>query len=591
MNVYLAFCRAEAKEYALIASQSDCIVSPVELDCSIAQVICYQNSENDDKSLISSVCEHIRKQEEGMAKFIGGEVKPFANNFFECSILPIIRITSSIERALKNCNAQEIAEVIFKRKYRHKRGSLKYFLAEHESQGVVLYDRAYSLQPIIESWLKNKEVGYKFQTKALLSMGKVKSILRILGVWSLRLISDLRRVRKHINAQSRSVDLVVNVRTFSQLEFILPALIKSKKRVGVLCGRSFSGGALSMGASSVLINTHHDVIEYAPNSYGQVFSSYFSALPAVFNFKRYLLNLGGFKLDVSTALKEIRVMACELELYRLSLDLALKDVTVQDGCFLSTEQKSPHANIDSIISHNKNLKCGHLMQCDQLPNDIPFPVFGDIFIVDTKLRFQQFKTGWSTATEKLAYVGTIKNEAFSVVDQDISDNKPPTVCYFADSDDKSINIAVVERLCVLLRLQKVKQVIIKLHPRDDGGWLKNTDCPSAVMVVNHGELVFEELISRFDVAISNPSGVVMDLLCREVPLILCRLSERYMHDDFPYSDNEFKATISLIEQVDELLRAPVALKDEVVQLKRRIIDENSGELIIDLIVKELLVHN
>ncbi|MEY8199232.1 MAG: hypothetical protein RPS47_08330 [Colwellia sp.] len=590
MTVYIAFCRVEAEEYALIASQSDCIVSPVILECSVAQVICYQDSNNDDKLLLSSVCEKIREQEEGMAKFIGSELQSFTNNFFECSILPIIRIISSIERALKNCNPQGNAEVIFRRKYRHKRGSLKYFLAEHESQGVALYDRAYSLQSIIESWLKSKGVSYKFQTKTQLSMGRVKSILRILVVWSLRFISDLRRVNKHIKAQSQSFDLVVNVRTFSQFEFILPTLMNSKKRVAVLCGRSFRGGSLSMGAYSALRNTDHVVIEYAPNSYAQVFASYFSALPVIFNFKRYLLDLGGLKVDVSTALKEIRVMACELEVYRQSLDLALKDVTLQDGCFLSTEQKSPHANIDAIISHNKDLKCGHLMQCDQLSNDIPYPVFGDVYIVDTKLRLQQFKTGWSTATDKLAYVGTIKNEACTVVDQGIADNKALTVCYFADSDDKSINTAVVERLCLLLHQQKVKQVIIKLHPRDNGGWLKNLAYPSAVKVVNHGELAFEELLNEFDIAISNPSGVVMDLLCKEVPLILCRLSGRYMHDDFPYSDSEFKSNISTINQIDGLLSAPDVIKSEIVQLKRRIIDEGAGESILNLIVKEMLAR-
>lgn len=419
MNVYLAFSRLEADEFALSATKYDCIVTPAKLDHSLAQVICYNNSFNDDCLQSSSVCSLIRQEEEGISTYLGCAFKPFANNFYECSILPVMFIFSALDRAL-NISPRQKVEVIFKRKIRNESGSLKYFLAEHESQGVALYDRAYSLQPVIQSWLKHRGISWTFHSGGRLSAGGFKSLIRIAGVWGLRFLSDLRRVNIHSDVKPCEVDFVINVRSLSQLEFILPSLLKSDRRVALICGRSFSGESLLLRASVALRNTHHCIIEYAPKSYREIFLSYMNALPVLFSSKKYVLNLDGIKLDVSIALKEVRVMACELQLYEQSLDSILKDVFLQSDCFMSTEQKSPHANIDAKISRARKLKCAHLMQCDQLPNDIPFPVFGDAYFVDTKVRYEQFSAGWSTATERLFYVGAIKNEACRVAGNNIT---------------------------------------------------------------------------------------------------------------------------------------------------------------------------
>ena len=108
--------------------------------------------------------------------------------------------------------------------------------------------------------------------------------------------------------------------------------------------------------------------------------------------KKYVINLVGVDLVLNQAISEVMFMLSELLAYRHQLSDKLESFTDLRGVTLvSTEQKSPHIFVEAELAKSYGMRCVQIMQCDQEYIDLPCPIRGDAFIVDTVESFEKFK--------------------------------------------------------------------------------------------------------------------------------------------------------------------------------------------------------
>ena len=586
MNVFIAFTEDDYKYFLSEMTEGDMLIGEGEF--TVSESYQYVNVKKIDCKL-EDFTQSIREWFQNMVK--DGDFPEtliaFSNNLFECTVWPIIRYIEAIKMLL----AQQTHEVqfVFYKKFFGPTVGPNYFLAEHESQGIHLYRRAEVIQPVIEKFLKS---DYKSLSIRYLSVGwsvqPFFNFCRVSAVFLAKLVKEMNRASwssspKVHHIQQYDIESAVVARGFSSLEFVAPLLQDTQKKVLLLVGNTFVGKSVIQHAKRLLKGQSNVLIEEIKSKgKGTVLQAYAKALWKILRLKPQIWECQSIRLDLTQSLREVMVMSVDLSLYVQSLKFELSRYPMSGDILFSMEQKSPHAWADSFVADNMGLKCAHLMQCDQNHNDLPYPVFGQFFFVDTLRRKQIFESSWSTCKEKLRFLGAIKASPLHY--SSITQNVHFTACYFADCDDVSCNLAVVALLEREARENPRFSYAIKLHPRDKGIWLKSLKSLRA-RVFHHGTIAKADLLSTFSIAISSPSGIVFDLLCQLKPFILLNVIERYKQSEHVYCDADYIGSIHSLEQMLPLLMDIERLETEVRLLRQRVLGHMEWPVTFDALVQ------
>lgn len=461
------------------------------------------------------------------------ELKGYSNNFYECSLLPIARylysLNERIDQLTNNGMSARNINVFFPSRLIFSHFYSSYFMAEHESQGEFFYYRQYAFQPYLKKLCELRGVRISYKGTSLgLSPYFFKPtrifavvIFRFLKFLKYRLVILLNQpeTKKNIKKNHNCGRVLVSTRSRSQSEAIEGFI----KNIGEPSSWIF-------GYSSVDVASNHELgIEIAkeaplinahllkPQPF-QVVANDIAILTRLPLRKKYIINVAGIDLVLNQAVNEVMFMLSELLAYRCQLSDKLESFSDLKGVTLfTTEQKSPHIYVEAELAKAYGMKCVQIMQCDQAYIDLPCPVHGDVFIADTVESFKNFKIKWTRHQQKVHYFGTIKSfnnprASYEPKKQPLS--KKSVLCVFLQCDDLETNLKVLNEL---LGVEKSSEIIVKIHPRDKIKYYKE--------YFTHFEFIDPRirkniLYSRFDVAITFPSAVTLDLEIERKPFSL-----------------------------------------------------------------------
>jgi hypothetical protein len=563
MKVYVAFTHEDLDHFSSLSNEDDLVLASTDIwepgYIDIGE-ISFQA-----ESFLNETRELFQK----VSAISGVDITGFANNFFECSL----RLSLFYIKALENAfDKYYVTHVVFSKKLSLFYGKPNYYLAEHESQGRLLYNRRAAIQPGVLHFVEshNAQVEYSGTT---ITLPFIRNVVRDIGVFSLKFIKSIkqRRSLKNDISLTLSTNAIVVVRSAVQLEFIKPLVENSSSSITLYVGHVFMGRRLFEEARKWSLNVDNvNVKELCSARMIDIIYHYLNSAKQYFLLKNIVYRVGEVEINVTQALREILIMSADTELYKSQLERTVLPCSNDFGVFFSCEQKSPHAYIDSYVAKQKGYQCAHLMTCDQESNDIPFPVFGDYFVVDTLKRLKLFQTNWSSNTGKLIYAGSIKSIGNDKVPN--SEQTKYTYCYFAHANEVEHNVSVIKFLEVQCENRENINFCIKLHPRDQGKWLESVALKNGVLIA-HGELSNVDLIRQFDVAISNPSAVVMDLLCQSKTFIFLDILKSYKNVEYVYIDEHYRGVARDFIEFESCLDKQFILKDEVLSLKERIFGE------------------
>ena len=489
----------------------------------------------------------------------------------------VLRYIAAIKYYL---DVADVEKVIFSTCYSGCTGGPSYYMGEHESQGRFLYRRAEAIQPALLEWMGAYGCNVEYLLKKQ-SFKCVRNFVRDLSALGAKFLQNLRNRRGEVfSPVNESADVVLVVRAASQLEFFAPLLARSELEVQVLIGRSCKDVALASMVgrfSSVWPKVRFSALPSL--SLASVLSQYLRWLFSLFTANKSVFKCQLGDIDTAQACREISIMSVEIELYAKSLSLALAKFNSRGGVFITGEQKSPHAYADAVTAHLNGMTSFQFMTCDQDSNDLPYPVFGDVYVVDMLRRRELFSQSWSTCVDKVEYVGCVKNlVAGEVVHHDLLDTIPYKYCYYAHASEPDHNVVVVQVLkdCAVAMGFRF---CIKLHPRDNGGWLRGVT-GSEFDVYSHGEIDNAALLARYKVAVSSPSGVILDLICSVKPVLILDLLTSYRNANLIYMDDESGLNVDSYDDLRQKIVADGSLSREIESLNCKLL--GSDELIPSL---------
>lgn len=492
------------------------------------------------------------------------DLNGYANNFFECSIRLSVQYIESLKFYSSHHHKVIFADKLF------GNGKPNYYLSEHESQGQLMYNRKSALQNSIVQVVKSlgleiEYLGHKFNHQRL------SNALRDTAVFSNRFLKALiSSVKKQPDTRIRTLEksqFYVVLRTQAQFSAIKQILETPTNTVTIICSSTFIQNDLFNSVQQWAESLNFiQVINLPEAKIGLIIKTYLKTLKSSVSSFNKLLYGNGFKIDVKQACREVIIMSAELELYRNRLENILP-LAEDNNIFLTCEQKSPHAYTEINLAILKGYKTIQIMACDQEAIDLPIPAVADVYLTDTLKRKNLFESRWSTKISNLKYLGPIRQNVSKFINSTAINEFD--VCYFAHVTEINHNKEIISLLEKLKLQSSSFRYCIKLHPRDSGAWLREVPI-SKKIIYTSSHITNEELYNKFKVAISNPSAVVMELLCHFKPFIFIDIIESYKHVDFVSCDEEYPGYTKTIDAIPELLSAKYDLNKEVRCLHSRV---------------------
>jgi hypothetical protein len=561
IKIYIAFTDDEVSQFELIKSKKDKILAYGD----IATANCVDATSFSNIDLASYVKE-TRIFFDNVGQKYKLDLKAFSNNALECSIRPTLRYVEALRLLVETNN---VSDIVFSQKNLFCKGQVSYYMAEHESQGRKLYSRQASMQEDIVKFANDKQWKVSYLQKNV-SFYRVNVLVRDCAVFGFRLLSDFKKSFFKVKTNpNNDYDAVFIVRTRVQFDFIRPLIDSSDLKIAIYCGSSSMQDS-TFEYASLSYQSCSNISVMSLSSVGSflVLSQYLSVLWKYLFLKKMVYSCNKISIDLSQALREVLIMSPEVSIYEFSLAKSLNDRSgIRKGVLFSCEQKSPHAYIDAKIAREKGYRPVQIMCCDQEKNDLPYPVFSDRYLTDTRSRMDLFKKSWSSLTDKLAYEGCIKllnlDHHAGVLDKPKYD-----YCYFSHVSEVNQNtrvIAFLEYICD----KKNTQFCIKLHPRDNGAWLKNAPRKRSA-IFKHGDIGNMELFSSFEIGISNPSAVVMDLLCHAKKFIFLDIIKSYNTIDYVYVDSLYSGVVTNFHSFEEVITKELVKDDDIRSLRERV---------------------
>ena len=495
------------------------------------------------------------------------DLRGYANNFFECTLKILIQYASAINYYKKSHEGITFAQSQL------IRGKPNYYLGEHESQGRFLYSRNFALQSSLEDFSTSLGLSLNYIDR-IVNYQRLTNIIRDTSVFFVRFWRGIKPSfsnwkRKKNALSTKNTNLYVILRSYAQFSSIQGVLEEKAEPITVICADTFFGGSLENRLQG-WAGLHPNVTLYSLEELGALSTTkeYIKTISRLLFTPNYQIKFDLFSVDVSQALREVIIMSAELNLYRSRLDVVLPE-TDSMSIFLSCEQKSPQAYIEACIANSKGFKTVQVMACDQAANDLPFPIVSDLFITDTLKRKVLFEKNWSTKLDKLRYLGPLRQ----VLSEPNCEKKTFDVCYFSHAAEVEQNQAIVELLDSFRKKQPLFDFCIKLHPRDKGLWIDHS-CVERQAIFTSSNINNNELYNEFEIAISNPSAVVMDLLINLKPFIFIDTIPDFKHVDFVSCDEFYLGYTAKISSIDNILENRMLLYEDVKKLHKRVFGEN-----------------
>lgn len=577
MRIFVIFDAQNAKDFLPMIQKEDYVVSPAELliavDCNLVQ----PNLTQEEEEIIADDVRQLFEKLENSGSFSG--VKGFANNFYECTIAPIASYTHVLNTLILTLKQQhEDIEVWFPTKHFLNLRRSAYYMAEHESQGVRLYSRESMFSPYLVSLCNKHQVRINYVKTCLGLKQGLMSEARILTVYTIRFIKSLYDSIKHrtdyVKQAPMQAEIIATSRSVMQSNLLIPFLKKSRTSMFVAVSETFlSAGrnhnlwrSTSQDGAPIQYELLRSTVRDICVRYKQIFTS----LILKPNIRYDLVN--GIKLKISYALAEVLVMWPDLVNYRDSLhQLVGLQPMPHSKLLLSTEQKSPYAYADAWVARQCGLLCAHAMQCDQASRPLPYPIYGDFFLVDCKVNLLQFTSSWKKHRQNVRYIGSFK----ACVEDPLPQKSITTAwCYFSQCSSIDLNREILKVLRLIKDSLKI-QVYVKLHPRDQLAHYKEYN---DFVFLDEKKYRRAELFSKFTYAITFPSGVVTDLLYNNKPFLIGRFLEP-IHLKIPYIDETYVGNFFGVNDLIDKMRDLVTLEQGFEAYRNRFITNN--EIISD----------
>lgn len=486
------------------------------------------------------------------------EIKGYANNFYECSVLPVAKymvaleneISQLLKEGISNSNITVIypTQLFFSPKYS------AYYMAEHESYKKFQYEREYVFLPYLEQISRNYGVNIEYKSRKTGFLSTIFKITRLMAVISYRQILLInvavtsifkKRLKREPNVNEDPSKVVVVTRSQSQTEALEGLIANCEEKVDWI----FAYSLLNLKENHILgkiISKEHTNINpyYLSAKYGRTVKYEISHIMKLFFLKSYSIRVCDVKIDLKQSIREILIMLTEMSSYKEALSETLQVLGYdEDKVLLTGEQKSPHAWADAEAAAENNIKCIQIMLVDQGFGDLPLPIAGDAFITDTSENFNSFKDIWPKYSKKLHYVGQVKDfpsqvlKAPKIGSFKSDSNKRLTFCIFLQADDLMLNKSVLDQIG---KLSKQHVFLIRLHPRDR---LSNYSKYLATFEFLEKKIRKEVLFSLFDCGITFPSAVTTELEFRQKPYIYLNFGKWAKWNDHKTLKNDIATVI------------------------------------------------
>ncbi|MFD0950028.1 hypothetical protein ACFQ0F_06440 [Paraperlucidibaca wandonensis] len=560
--IYVAFTKEDFICFSELISAEDIILAFT--DCFSVKGVKHAYDVSDAEVNWGEQVALVRKFFTELSEHKEVDLNGYANNFFECSI----RLSVQYIESLKLHSSQH-CKVIFADRLFGK-GRPNYYLSEHESQGQLMYNRKFALQSTVEKAVESLGLEIKYLSRKF-NYQKLSNTLRDTAVFSMRLLQALRAnltQKQHMSIEPLEITPFYAVlRTQAQFFAVKQILESSTIPFTIICADTFVQRKLfyvvnEWACSQSLIR----VVKLPEANFWLTIKTYLKTFYLSIKSCNKLFSGDGFTVNVKQACREVIIMSADLELYQNRL-ARLLPIGQNNSVFLTCEQKSPHAYTEINVAKNKGYRTIQVMACDQEANDLPLPAVADIFLTDTLKRKELFESRWSSKTSSLKYLGPIRLSEEKTVK--VTNKNEFEVCYFSHVTEINQNKKIIQLLEKIKTQSKSFNYCIKVHPRDSGSWLKGSSVDENI-VFTSSNITNDELYEKFKIAISNPSAVVMELLCHFKPFIFIDTIESYKNIDFVSCDEMYAGYTKSIDAIPELLSDKYDLYSEVRDLHARV---------------------
>ncbi len=578
-NVYIALSQHDL-DYALEnVGSDDLIITDLiseALNCSVVRPFISFDDEHQLAEAMKEWFHRLLKE-----NYLSSDLYGYVNNFFECSLRPTIMFTEAIDKV-----AKEYQGAVFVLPYirTHKKKYSTYFMAEHESAGVRLYNRSAVLGPYILDYVQDKYQYRFFKEQQFAVSQRVKNVTRIWGVFATRFSSDLRKnLKLHSTGKKaqRDTNLLLIVRTIGQASVIMPFLQNTSHKVEiVVADSSIDVGLFEFIESSVGEKPNITLVPRKKLGLFYVFKRYLSIFGQLLKRNEAKFNYKGLAFNFSQALSEVIVMSGSLKLYKEQIMRAIESVdNSKSGMLLSMEQKSPHAYIDSIIAKDVSLPSIQVKQCNQSYTPLPAPIFSDGFVCDTPEVLENFKLCWPDYSDRLFYIGTLQGitgEATDDLTKTSFENGVVKLCFFAGVHSE-INVKTIHKIKKMDTQDVSFDLTVKLHPRDQFNY--TNDFPDTEFI-SRQEMSFHQFCELFDMGVTYPSGVVGELMFNTLPFFIYKPDHRDYREIGSSFDPEGVMIAETENELLDILSKPTELKDHFLTVRSDFMHKSG--LILDI---------
>jgi hypothetical protein len=583
-SIYIALCEKDVTRSKSQIQGSDYILTDVYCHNHLGQTHDATFSDETDVSLVPRFEKWI-----GNIAIENPNIYGYANALYQSSIRPLAGYLNAIdailiEKGKENVNFYLPVELMWKVK------TSTYYLAEYESAGIHLYDRHAVLLPYIEQYLLAQGANIVSTHKTIPLQVGIFNIVRLWGVFLSKLLLDMKVFKREKRAANNNVNQeegqVLLVRTVGQAITILPYLRSTTLKSTVIIGETYTDTCafdfLSKNTDDInnitVISARQSKISRVLKCYAQGFKDILEQKKTVFEYK-------GLSINLTQAIKEVKVMMPSLALYQEKIKTQLKEVVATR--LLTFEQKSAHAYIDASLAREQKIPSAQIQSCQQSFFNIPNPVCADYFLCETPEIVKSFQYCWPQIQEKLSYVGSFQGiHALSKKKKIIEKKSNIQLCFFTGVG-KEVNLKLIGFLSEFCKEQSIS-LSVKLHPRDRVSYIKSF--PDIDFYRDY-EGAFYDFMSKFDLAITFPSGVISDLLYSECPfLVFIPEDNEYIHTESVFLPKNMVPIVNIenlmkaVLDIDETRRQHQAIlasfkRDSGIITDINTIDENFEKLL------------
>lgn len=513
LNIYIVFENTDVERIQNIVRPNDIIFGDIlfkkKLDCRLIKPYI-------DKSEEKKIAESVQSFFDDISKGYFEHLKAFSNTFFEATVLPIATYMFSLKKIYDPYIKGSISfQVIFPSRIINKLNRTTFFLGEHETQRQFLYKRQLIFQPYLEKICKceNISIGY-FSRSVFSNVFLTLSFRRWLMLFFRFCITAIKIIHNKLTRPQflvkNELDFIAVTRLARKSEFLEPLLVKAGFHAELLVAESFISLSSNWSFSKKYL-LKKKIVNPDLNLFFLTYSKAF--LQQILTKKKFELLIQGIPINCKNAILEILVSYPDLLLYKNSLFKTLElSNHPKYKLLISTELKSPYAYADAFVAHKFGYQCFHVMDCDQASHPMPAPVFGDLFITNTKSAENSFKMDWGEDSMKVVFWGNLSLFNFLPKSR-ITNNY--TWCYFTTAR-KEDDLCILEKINEL-SLKLGVNFIVKLHPRDNAYKYKKY---RHLRIIADSDLSRSELFEEFSFGLTFSSAVIHDLMIFNKPFLI-----------------------------------------------------------------------